>query len=49
MELIETYKGVKIFKSSRTTFFKIGSVISGDVPTLEFARKLIDLKNKKDN
>jgi hypothetical protein len=47
MELIEIYKGVKIFKSSRTTFYKIGSVLSGDVSTLEFTRKLIDMKTKK--
>lgn len=47
MELIEIYKGVKIFKSSRTGFYKIGSVLGADVSDLTMVKKLIDIKTKK--
>jgi hypothetical protein len=47
MELIEVYKGVKIFRSSRTTFYKIGCAYGGgDFSSLEFARKLIDISQR---
>ena len=46
MELIEVYKGINIFKSSRTGFYKIDNVMSGDISSIELVKKLIDIKTK---
>lgn len=46
MEHVETYKGVKIFFNTRTTFYKTG-VMSSDCSSLEFLKKLIDIKQAK--
>jgi hypothetical protein len=43
MKVIETYKGVKIFKSEKTGFYKC-AIMGGDVSSLAFLKKLIDLK-----
>jgi hypothetical protein len=46
MEYIETYKGIKIYKSN--SFFKAG-VMGADVSNINFLKKLIDIKKKKEN
>jgi len=43
MEFIEEYKGVKIYKSKVTGFYKT-AVNGADVSNLNFLKKLIDKK-----
>ena len=45
MEYIEDYKGIKIYKDNETGFFKAG-LIGGDISSLIFLKKLIDIKNR---
>lgn len=46
MELIEIYKGFKIFKVNRTGFYKIETFMSGDISSLDYVKKVIDIRTR---
>ena len=46
MEFIEEYNGVTIYRSRVTGFFKT-NINGGDISSIEFLRKLIDISNNK--
>lgn len=45
MEYIEDYKGFKIYRDKVTGFFKC-SGLGADISSINFLKKLIDIKSK---